>query len=179
MLDLTVFCARGNHRSHIATPWSAGEWTYACDGWLILRVPRRADVPERSDAPLIERFFADVGAREWRPFPKVALPQPKVRRCEDCKGNGVEHECPECSCECWHCNGSGQFHQQIVVRCGSYELNANRWRYLALLPGLRLATAANKNRHVPFEFDGGIGLVMAMRGHDEDAAIVDAPLVGC
>jgi hypothetical protein len=48
-IDLDQFCAWD--RPAILQPFSYGEWTYAADGKIMIRVPRRADVAENNEAP--------------------------------------------------------------------------------------------------------------------------------
>ena len=46
---LRLFC--GEYPGEVRTPWSFGKFTYASDGFKLVRVPRVSDVPERDDAP--------------------------------------------------------------------------------------------------------------------------------
>ena len=70
--DLMKFCG-GNDRAGIATPFSIGEYTYATNGHIMVRVPRIADIPERTDAPSpakIEEVF-NHRKGDYQPIPAV------------------------------------------------------------------------------------------------------------
>jgi hypothetical protein len=119
--ELQRFCSTADAGPRIATPWSAGEWSYATDGKLLVRVPRLPDVPERSDAPALDRavflFTEDV---DWRDIP--SLPDPVMDDCRDCGGKGLERNlCETCEgdgkvgCECDEC---GDTHTRTCRVCG-------------------------------------------------------------
>src|SRR5262245_56649052 len=116
MIELCVFCGREvERRTHLRTPWSAGGHTYATDGHVCIRVERRPDVPERDDAPNVASFFADPPPDSLQALPRLELPTPKSTRCDECEVRGYQHDCPECTCECEHCNG-GSVTQRVVVK---------------------------------------------------------------
>ena len=48
-LDLQPFCCTSRHQ--IMQPFSIGAFTFATDGVVCVRVPRRPDIPERDEAP--------------------------------------------------------------------------------------------------------------------------------
>jgi hypothetical protein len=50
MIDLKPFCDKGSFRG-LEAPFTVGDWTYATDGHICIRVPRRADAPERGRQP--------------------------------------------------------------------------------------------------------------------------------
>ena len=72
MIDLAKFCSRDAGRiSSIGTPWTVGEWTYATDGHIAIRVPRRDDVT-RSDGPDVQRVMDKApAAKDMRPVPVI------------------------------------------------------------------------------------------------------------
>lgn len=70
--DLLAFCnpeRRGFYLSDLSVPWSAGDFSYASNGHILLRVPRLAEIPENSRAPKVDRLFPDTPASEWWPIP--------------------------------------------------------------------------------------------------------------
>lgn len=125
MLDLTPFCQHPGYgsRAYLVKPWSLGAWTYASNGHMAIRVPRREDVPENSEAPAsIETVFARADEATYVPLPPIDIPKPKYVRCTVCKGQGWGDECQTCdgtgehtcTCgqdhECGDCDGSGLHH---------------------------------------------------------------------
>lgn len=134
-MDLDILKAFCNEiRAATATPFSAGEHTFATDGYILLRVPRMAEVPERDDAPKIDTTEGNLGfslSKEplsWVPIPKVEL---KYRPCNICNGTGRMYECPECDGdgnvewssdfheyedECRMCGGSGTVSAEELKR---------------------------------------------------------------
>lgn len=105
--DLQKFCSRDKTRLNINTPWSVGEYTYATNGHVILRVPRLPDVPENVVAPKVviegdpASLFPYAEPPEWFPFDAIDLPKPETQPCATCDGKGKNFECPEC-------DGSGE-----------------------------------------------------------------------
>lgn len=119
MIDLTKYCCHNETRTYISKPWSHGDYTYATNGHVMLRVPRREDVPENPAAPDVEKVIASALAPiDMKPFPTCTLPAGE--KCKHCHGKGRgypclncggegEAECPTCSHidECKECNGKG------------------------------------------------------------------------
>jgi hypothetical protein len=48
-VDLDLFC--DPERRNLAVPFSLNRHTYATNGHIIVRVPRRPDIPENKEAP--------------------------------------------------------------------------------------------------------------------------------
>lgn len=116
-VDLTRFAYVDDGRESIRTPWSAGEHSFASDGWILIRVPRRDDIPERDNAPNVEGIFRGASPMEnLRPMPAVELPAP--RRCRMCSGMGWMKTCGECDGDgvvaCDECG-----HESDCDECGS------------------------------------------------------------
>jgi hypothetical protein len=173
-IDLQLLCDRS--RPNIATPWSAGDWSYACDGKVAVRVPRRANVAERDDAPTGSVFiwFTPLTPGELLPLPRVEVPEPVWRTCRDCDGRGCEHDCPECGCECGSCGGVGKLANQVVMATGGFDLSGRTWRVLQALPDVRLAAGITKYGHIRFTFAGGDGLASPLRVREARAVVVEA-----
>lgn len=121
MIDLDQFCSRDDNRAFIGTPWSRGEYTFASNGHIGVRVPRRDDVT-RDDGPNIEKIFADAAApQDMRPVPTFDVPEQNTERCAICMGRGFTTDCTDDRCEegtvicdydhehdCEECKGKGE-----------------------------------------------------------------------
>jgi hypothetical protein len=129
-INLDQFCAAPNDpRTHLNTPLSIDNYTYASNGHLIIRIDRRHDTPAPDNLP---KKVADL----FRSLPEQALQkcgteigtlrladfEPELTDCNECEGTGLTHVCPECQgdgevflqsdfydyeAECKSCEGSG------------------------------------------------------------------------
>lgn len=100
--QLQPFCSTDETRPNIAKPFSIGDWTYATDGRIIIRVPRLAEVPDLDPINRIDpdRLMVEHQAGPaWLPMPAVE-PAPPPRPCTRCKGVPV----PQCQA----CRGAGE-----------------------------------------------------------------------
>lgn len=100
-MDLKLFCSkRPTHAMKLAVPWSFGEFTYASDGVIIIRVPRLPDAPENVNAPQAWRGeLPGMFTREpveWVDVPTVDY---KGGPCSVCNGTAEAFMCPECEGE--------------------------------------------------------------------------------
>lgn len=175
MINLNKFCSKDDTRYRIQKPWSRGEYTYATNGHICVRVPRLADIEENPKAPDTEKLFSDALAREypvWLEPPEVRV---KLVKCDLCGGMGgifTNEVCDEC-------DGEGRFMMSEPVR---FQINGKEIGlsniYIALIRELAEAeiglteAAAIPLTHgksgptgtpVMFRFDGGIGLLMPVR----------------
>ena len=104
--DLQKFCIRDEARYELTHPFTVGDYTYATDGRIAIRVPAlpEADATPKKTNPT--SIFADDPATYtpielppgWQEFPQL------TKICADCKGVG---KCPE-RIECDECCGSGE-----------------------------------------------------------------------
>lgn len=132
MIDLDQFCSLDSPNS-ISTPWSEGDFTYASNGHLLVRIPRRDDIPEKIGAPSIQGTSLGAGFHktpgEWIAVPKLEIIK---EDCRYCKGRGKQYTCPECDGEgevglhtdwsdygehtCETCGGNGQLSKDHWLR---------------------------------------------------------------
>lgn len=160
MIDLQPFCYTGNDRPALAQPWSVGEWTYATDGRILVRVPRRADVPERDDGPRdLQGVLAGTWASEPLPLPEFArVPAPLLEEpCGECQGQQ--------SLDCNICDGKGKiFTHQPMVAMGAQHFNPFYLGLIAGLPEVVCWAQVDPTRPLKFAFaGGGEGRLMPMR----------------
>lgn len=161
-LNLSVFCSTDPVRPYLHKPFSRGEWTYATNGHICVRVPRRLDAPEQ-DNPNAEKLFDTISASAMRLLRSIAFPELISRECECCGGRGTVHDCPDCACDCESCGGDGEVQEKASVGIGIADYNAKYVKQLTALPGLVIASDAAPAEPLFFRFDGGEGLLMPMR----------------
>jgi hypothetical protein len=121
MIDLHKFCAdERDSREYLRAPWRQGEWVYATNGHLVVRVPAAAMPDAVEGGPLhpnTAAMFAkhlESGDREFLPMPAIAEPD----KCKHCGGKSVmwAAPCPDCEdgalwhgsheYDCKNCHGS-------------------------------------------------------------------------
>lgn len=176
---LNSFVSRDEYRDSLREPKSWGAYTYASDGRMAVQVPRIAeDADDHSIAPRLERWIEIARDARLRSIPPVEFPEAERDDCAACDGSGKEHECPDCCCDCPSCDGTGEWVQRIIVRYNGTLIDGRAWRLISALPNARVADAPNSSEHILFDFDGGAGLIMRMRRHDGDDAVVDVKIGG-
>lgn len=107
-MDLLKFC-HPSALHNIDKPFSRGEWTYATDGRILIRVPRVDGYDEDKGPKNVEQMFNEAefmrGVTVWQPLPEFKL---VVKECDWCKGKGYTKPCeafnnPKIKCT----NGNG------------------------------------------------------------------------
>lgn len=120
-MDLQQFCHPSRGGGKMSSPFSAGDYSYATNGHLIIRVPRVDDIPERDNAPGIGPLvWKHNDIADWHDLPEYESPPAKT--CVACDGSGYTEDCPECegdgnvffsndhneySFDCKTCDGEG------------------------------------------------------------------------
>lgn len=121
---LRAFCSTDETRPALQRPFNLGEYSYATDGRILIRVARLEEVPPREgespvgnpDAVIPEGhgYEPAICPPKWEEFKEVRSTckrcdgTGKSNTCPDCDGEG-EIECPEClhEHECERCHGQG------------------------------------------------------------------------
>lgn len=176
-IDLQKFCAsEDSFKYQMQKPWTRGDFTYATDGHVAVRVPIVAGIPEQTNAPAVDTLAWDtpVNPDQWISIPK--LPKRKIvtafKDCAYCGGSGKEHEdCDDCRHECEECDGEGRLEdgekldqKSVPIKVGSKFVSNLHLERIRDLPNPQLAPEATPETEAfPFRFDGGQGLVMPMR----------------
>ena len=97
MIDLQKFCG-DEDREPISKPFSRGDYTYATNGFLAVRVPRVPDIEENISAvPQLDDYF--MNAPEPESWIVPVMEPVKLIDCPDCGGIGKMNKCPECDGE--------------------------------------------------------------------------------
>ena len=166
-IDLQAFCSKDALRHNITQPFSNGPWTYATNGYIIVRVPRCADIGD-GGPPNAAKMFDESATVPLRPLGKINIGV--APECRVCGGRKVAHACPDCCCPCKACDGTGRnLIESKSVGIGARIFNARYVRMILALGPVKICDAACDN-HSPmfFVFDGGEGLVMPMARKYED-----------
>jgi hypothetical protein len=84
-------------------PVSLGEWTYATNGFIAVRVPRRADIPEPDPDPRNPNlsgmaYWREFGSADFPPHP--GFPEFDCVPCHHCDEGAVY--------DCYECEGTGE-----------------------------------------------------------------------
>jgi hypothetical protein len=168
-INLETFCNPG--RPELARPFSIDAWTYASDGCVLVRVPRRDEIAEcESDfAAKVHAMVCTVASRKphYSSAPPFDLPERSERE-EECfvcdgSGNAHHHHCPHCRCECPRCKGTGKIVALETVKIGNVPFNSKYVSWLQRLPNLELDRIPRGVKPLRFRFDGGEGLLMPCR----------------
>ena len=161
MIDLKKFCSQWNQRYIV--PWSRGDYTFATDGRIIIRLPRMADVLEKEDTPDALILWANV-LISGDPVSIPNLPPPKLVRCEDCLG-----ESKEAIAECEECEGTGMIRAVQNTEVGGMTFADQYLELIKELPDYKFYpvkydfSLGFKAPPSPFTFDGGDGLLMPVK----------------
>lgn len=165
MIDLQQFCSKDEERYYLLKPFSMGEWTYATNGHICVRVPRLPDIAESDKAPKAQTLFKERPEGYQKPnFPD--LPELSDMDCPACDGRGTEHDCDDCQCGCDACDDTGQVTTDYKVGVGvsGIPFALHYIRMIAGLPGLEIAKVIVPKEPMAFRFDGGEGILMPLNG---------------
>ncbi len=102
MINLQDFCHAGRTRTYLTRPFSFGDYTYASNGLIAVRVNRQEDAPENPEAPAsIVKLLSEHDGKSFGPLPVFEIQPQRAVRCAECHGRGRYNECAEC-------DGTGQ-----------------------------------------------------------------------
>ena len=96
IIDLSKFTS-GRMRKQYSEPWSAGDYSYATDGYMVIRVPRIDGMPETKDAKQRTEQIDDWltnSVSSW--FNVLPVKPVKLQKCDVCSGAGAVKYCPGC-----------------------------------------------------------------------------------
>lgn len=163
MIDLKKFCSNRNKRC--AVPWSRGDYTFATNEHIIVRVPRLSDIPEKEEAPDALILWKTV-LISGDPVLIPDLPSPIMVRCEDCLG-----EPRVAIAECEECNGTGMVRDIQNSEVGGMFFADQYLELIKELPDYKFypvkydfpTGGSFRVGPSPFTFDGGDGLLLPVR----------------
>jgi len=116
-IDLTPFCSADDIRDYLRAPFTVGDYTYACNGALLIRVDQRSDaVPTMANhlTKAIQHLneMMQMPAQVKSRLDTIVI---ESKPCARCNGTGRGIKCPECE-------GAGQttadtFFSEYEVDC--------------------------------------------------------------
>lgn len=123
MIDLSIFASIRIRRDY-SDPWSYGEYSYATDGNMIIRVSRIADVPEnremKSRSEQTDEWLTNSTAM-W--FNLLPIDPVLMQKCPGCKSHGYTRPCPECEgCGTVRLESTHNEYDVDCKSCGGYGL---------------------------------------------------------
>ena len=162
MIDLTPFCSpQDDPRYYLCAPFSDGDFSYATNGHIIVRVPRRADIQEREKAhPSCHKLFIENPAREMIAIPDIPPAPPQID-CMTCEATGKWNDGDTVE-KCEDCGGTGKKNARQDIAVGEVHFAAKYLRLIITLPGAG-KISPNGTGSAWFTFDGGDGLLMPIR----------------
>ena len=144
-------------RIYINPPWSRGEWSYATNGHILVRVPRLDDVDENPKAPGAEKLLAETKQAKFIPVP-VCAPPPDVD-CRYCGGKGYfSNGRGYPRDKCLECSGTKKVPCFDGVDVGNSHFQR---RYLAMIQGWEIAPNGQKAAWI--RNGDAVGLLMPRR----------------
>jgi hypothetical protein len=165
--DLMPFGSTDSQRLCLHSPWSRDEYTYATNGWVLVRTARLPDVPENSECPDAESILMLPDLQKQQKMvpllPFEISEEMLSQECADCLGTGTPHDCPDCQCECEVCEGKGQCPVLVSVKLLGAFYNVRLIQALMALPGIQFSAKPPRHDAARFVFDGGEGAIMPLK----------------
>jgi len=166
-LEIVQFCGQDTYHSPwMMEPFSIGHHTYATDGCICIRVPRRPDVAENPDVPSVvnvgKLFSVEIKCSSALP----TLPPENRVMCSECEGEPS----PLSGCDACDDQGYTSNDDDLTIEVGGAPFRAKYLRMISDLPGVSISVPIeglidpDYPAVLAFRFEGGEGRVMGMRG---------------
>jgi len=162
-LDLKKFCYSDD--LNYSEPFSYGNYTYATDRALIVRVPRLPHIPESGRIDINKVLILWPGEYPVTDIPAVEFPKPCECVCKICLR--ADPDCDECGGVGFGYASQGPVARSIQIRHLSFH--QRRMMLLAQLPFIAMYFGPEHREEVPVycRFDGGDALIMPMNTKDK------------
>lgn len=169
---LRNFCSES--RRDLSEPFSIGEFTYATNSKIVIRVNRIPEYDGNVGIGRVVDLFKDevIPDSLFVDLPKVDT-EKTTKPCEDCDGEGEitfrSRSGHYYNVDCELCMGDGQIAIRKTLVIGTKIFDEDFIRNINYLPNAKIATEAVSGlKPVPFKFDGGSGIVCVMRDKVDD-----------
>ena len=164
MVDLIKFCDPSGARTGgiLKAPWSFGDFSYAVNGHIAIKVARRDDVPEYPDASEALKVIAIIDGEPDHPFiplPSYTMEKMTPVRCSICRGYGHVAKCDDCNGEGIHkCASDRCSHEHACPECdGHGEVPASKKDDDASPCGECIGSGFKKDESI-INFGGEVGI---------------------
>lgn len=145
MISLAPFCGYSSIAKYLAAPWTVGDYTFASNGRIAVRVHRRDDAAVGDGNAVHAAKVISEHIRDCRDaVPKMDIPTAET--CSRCKGSGSTLLCIKCNGEgehpsefgdCQTCNGVGELacseHHSMADPCSECAGMRTAWPTTALI----------------------------------------------
>ena len=183
---LKRFCGDAESEK-IGSPWSEGDFSFATNGFTLVRVKRLPEVPERTNIPNYKRVMelSPEPTDGWQAVPSLEdfgiKPCPRCkgqvrepRACTECRGEGevtwdnkfhtYEATCQSCGGDgktnlCDRCNNHGYILPEEIP-IGEHFFTPDYVLDFLKIPGLEVSLPAAPETACWFRWDGGHALIM-------------------
>lgn len=159
-IDMMPYCNPDSFHLMCSKPWRHGDYIYATDGCILVRVPYSEDYNDVQttypETPNATRFFEKMPS-EWQPLPKIVDPTTQGLDEDFC----ITVECPEC-CEFHEVRVDGMFNELVRLGEGLEFARGYLWKLRHLNNVEYGITGEGRDRMMIFRFDGGVGALMPM-----------------
>ena len=170
MIDLKLFCEK-NEADILSTPWSAGEFSYATNRKIVIRVPRDQNIP-LSDSHVqdadktIDTFMRKIPENGMNVLPEfeVTTHLCDLYKSDQCDGDGLMCDVGGGDirfCKVL-CDYQGKIQDDTMVLIGASVFAAPLLALIKSLPGLKIGTFGGEEP-AAFTFNGGVGLIASMK----------------
>lgn len=177
--ELSKFVSDDPSRLIICETWSRGEYSYATDGLVLIRLSRLEDIPQKEEAPDVDIIFPKIQSLVWFNLSEIPIDAQPI--CSACDGKAMDLKCPDCmgkgtykwenkKCECEGCYGTGKVDCHKCLGTGKtlpIAIGSGHFSYLLLkkiqrLPNIKIGPTGPQDP-AWLKFDGGEGLLMPMK----------------
>ena len=155
--QLKPFCGTEEFRPYLKTPYSLGDYTYATNANIIVRLPRMDGFSvdfDTADPRLVnaadgsEKLFSeDFSAADLRPLTYGTLPPLGEKTCGEC---GTVHLAPDVS------------EYFVSVSLGAVFFSLKYIRLMQTLPSVCVPANPVPAKPMSFTFEGGEGLLIPL-----------------
>jgi hypothetical protein len=167
--DLMKYCLNDPCSAYqeLSQPWSRGDYTFATEGHIMIRIPRLPDVPEYIGKIDVGAVWPKEMMAESCDIPDHT--QPQFVNCPQCDGKGTciyEAGDPPETCDC--CDGYKMIPLYSKIEINGVFFSDHLLSLIKDLPDIKIypVKMTQSLTYPPsyFKFDGGDGLIMPMTG---------------
>jgi len=177
--ELSKFVCADPTRNAICEAWSRGKFSYATDGYILVRIPRLSEIPDKETGPDVDNIFPKDDPWEWFILSEIPIEDQPI--CSSCDGVAVDLKCPNCNgrgkyksekkeYDCEECDGKGKIDcskclgtgKLLPVGIGNSHFNYALLKKLQIISSCKIGPMGASDP-AWLKFDDGDGLLMPIR----------------